>query len=505
MADRIPRQRADRTQLQQIIVGLSEGIILVDQDQTITWANSAALAMHGIDSIAELGGTVAEFRSRFELRYRNQNALPPEDYPMQRLAAGDLFSELVVRVARPGAHKHWVHQLRGLALTDAEGKPDGFVLVLEDETERYDAEERFERTFAANPAPAIIARLSDMRFVKVNQGFLELTGYLRESVIGRSVHEIDVFEGAKQRNHAIERLHAGETIPQMEASLRIADGTAKIVIVAGQPLEIGDAACMLFSFADLHPRKQAEDALRQSEARFATAFRMAPGPMAIVAVDGLRLLNVNDAFTSATGWRREEVIGRSEPEIGLWGSGPEHDELARLIQQTGHVFSVDIRLRTKEGGSRDYLLSAETVAINKEHCVLTVMLDITERKQTETELAAAIEAVMQDTSWFGQKVMEKLAGLSRRTPPERAGAAADSLSPRVREVLSLVAQGLSDGEIGVRLGVSRNTVRNHVNAIYRKIGVHRRSAVVVWARERGFGMQENAASKQCQTARKTRA
>ncbi len=45
--------------------------------------------------------------------------------------------------------------------------------------------------------------------------------------------------------------------------------------------------------------------------------------------------------------------------------------------------------------------------------MLSVMLDITERKQTETELLAAVESVMQDTSWLGQKIVEKLAGLTQ--------------------------------------------------------------------------------------------
>ena len=75
----------------------------------------------------------------------------------------------------------------------------------------------------------------------------------------------------------------------------------------------------------------------------------------------------------------------------------------------------------KDGRTGDYLLSAETVAINNEHCVLTVMLDITERKQTEADLLAAIEAVMQDTSWFGQKIVEKLASLTRHGRSESPG------------------------------------------------------------------------------------
>jgi DNA-binding CsgD family transcriptional regulator len=36
------------------------------------------------------------------------------------------------------------------------------------------------------------------------------------------------------------------------------------------------------------------------------------------------------------------------------------------------------------------------------------------------------------------------------------------------------------------LGLSQNTIRNHVSALYRKIGVNRRSAAVIWARERGI-------------------
>ncbi len=491
--DDTSRPRADRTQLQQIIVGLTEGIILIDLDGTIVWANEAALAMHGLRSADQLGGSVSAYRDRFELRYRNQHRLPPEEYPMQRVVDGESFSEVTVEVAPRGGEKRWVHEIRSLILTDAAGRPDCLALVLDDETERFNAEERFERTFNANPAPAIIVRLSDMRYVKVNHGFLELTGHVREAVIGRSMHEMDVLEGAEKRDLAVKRLHAGETVPQMEACLRLPDDQIKTVIVAGQPIEVGDAACMLFSFADLHPRKQAEDALRQSEARFAVAFRLAPGPMVIVALDGLRLLDANDAFTAATGWRREEVIGRTEAEIGLW-SGAEREEVARLVKQTGHVRSMDVRLRSKDKQGRDYLLSAETVMINREHCVLMVMLDITERRQTEVELLNAIDAVMQDTSWFGQKVVEKLASLTGRQAPDGPGPG--DLSPRVREVVGLMAQGLSDEQIASRLGVSRNTIRNHVCASYRRLGIHSRSALVIWARERGLGGEANLPGKQ---------
>ena len=167
-------------------------------------------------------------------------------------------------------------------LTNAAGEPNCLALVVHDATEWASAEERFERIFNANPAPAVICRLDDLCYVKVNQGFLDMTGHVHEDVLGRSVYEVDVLEQAERRELAIERLGEGATIPQMEAVPKLADGSTKAMVVAGQPIDMNDEACMLFTFMDLEPRKQAERALRQSEERSATAFQMAPVPTAIV-------------------------------------------------------------------------------------------------------------------------------------------------------------------------------------------------------------------------------
>ena len=73
-----PQDRADHRQLRQLIAGVTDGVILIEPDQTIAWANAAALAMHGVGEVEELGATVAEYRSRFELRYRNRHRPHPQ-------------------------------------------------------------------------------------------------------------------------------------------------------------------------------------------------------------------------------------------------------------------------------------------------------------------------------------------------------------------------------------------------------------------------------------------
>ena len=52
------RDSADLRHLRQIIAGLNEGVILIDPDQTILWANTAALKMHGVEAVEDLGATV---------------------------------------------------------------------------------------------------------------------------------------------------------------------------------------------------------------------------------------------------------------------------------------------------------------------------------------------------------------------------------------------------------------------------------------------------------------
>jgi DNA-binding NarL/FixJ family response regulator len=114
------------------------------------------------------------------------------------------------------------------------------------------------------------------------------------------------------------------------------------------------------------------------------------------------------------------------------------------------------------------------------------MLDITERKRSEEELIEAIEAVMQDTSWLSRTIVEKLAALRQSSRASRSTADLDDLTDREREILGLICEGMTDAQISAALSLSKNTVRNHVASLYRKLGVNRRGAAIIWGRERGI-------------------
>jgi PAS domain S-box-containing protein len=246
---------------------------------------------------------------------------------------------------------------------------------------------------------------------------------------------------------------------------------------------------MLFTFADLEPRRKAETALRHSEERFATAFRLAPIPTTIATMDDHRLVDVNEAFTSVLGYATQDVVGRAAADLGLWIEEAEQRRFQAVLDKGGAVRGFEARLRSKDGAEITCLVSAEAVTLSGRTCILYAFQDITQRRRSEAELVAAIETVMADASWFSRSIVEKLAVLRQPQQPGQSPvrAAVADLTPREREVLALVCRGRSDAEIAAELRLARTTARNHVVSLYRKVGVNRRSALVVWARERGIG------------------
>jgi PAS domain S-box-containing protein len=135
-------------------------------------------------------------------------------------------------------------------------------------------------------------------------------------------------------------------------------------------------------------RRQAEETLRESEARFSTVYHSSPVGIGISRLADGTFLDVNDAFLAIYGYTRDEVIGHTANELGLWP--PEaRARLVGELEKQGRVQNVEMKFSRKSGQTGDQLVSVELIELGGEKCILGLLTDITERKRNEAELIQA--------------------------------------------------------------------------------------------------------------------
>ena len=142
---------------------------------------------------------------------------------------------------------------------------------------------------------------------------------------------------------------------------------------------------------DITERKRAESALRESEEKFSTAFRLNPSAMVISNTADGGYIEANSAFERIMGWSREEMVGSTSLERGIW---PDVDERQRFLAQLGsqgYLRDVETKFRAKDGALKTVIYSAEMITLDNKPFMLSTWTDITERKQTEEALRESEE------------------------------------------------------------------------------------------------------------------
>ena len=143
---------------------------------------------------------------------------------------------------------------------------------------------------------------------------------------------------------------------------------------------VGDAV------ANALERKQSLDELRMSEEKFSMAFHGSPVAMTILSLATGRYIEVNKAYERNTGFRAEEVIGRTPGELGNYIYPADLERIRKAMSEQRRLGNMEAQYRTKAGDLRTVVISTELIEFGGEPCSLKVLEDITERKRIEKDL-----------------------------------------------------------------------------------------------------------------------
>jgi PAS domain S-box-containing protein len=265
------------------------------------------------------------------------------------------------------------------------------------QTALAESEARFSAAVQASPVLIGIARMSDERFVLANDAFLNWAGYTREEVLGHDTTELSVWERQEDREAFWAEMRRTGSIREWECRFRNRAGTQFTMLMSSEVIQLNHVPHLLCLVIDITARKRTEADLRESEARlresetrFSAAFHASPALIGILRMSDGKYVLVNDAHLNWLGCRREEVLGRTCLEMGMWENPAERDTLLKDVSVYGSIRQRECRWRNRRGDHFTMLLSVETIQLNDTPHILLMALDISRRKSAEVEIIKAL-------------------------------------------------------------------------------------------------------------------
>ncbi|SMB85188.1 PAS domain S-box protein [Deinococcus hopiensis] len=370
---------------------MTDGFVSLDRDLNFVYLNAAAAAISG---------------------------QRPEDFIGQHLFT--IFPELaesavfqtVQRARETGTAQSAVSYLEPFGKwIEATAYPaeDGFSVFTRDVTEHHQdqeqlrmSEDRFSKVFQASPMPIIISRLSDERFIDVNEAFLDQVGYLREEVIGRTSQETGLQVDRVDRDRIASEVSEGSPVQSREVRLHTRSGEHHDMVLSLVLVELEGEPCVVTLARDITAEKVAQRILEESEQRYrriATELQrtldLSLDMIASFDAAGC-FVTVSEACQQILGYAPEELLGR--PYLDFVHSEDQDRTAQEEVSITAGHTTITFQNRYLHRSGTVVWMEWAAVLLPGDSLMYCVARDITERRAAEEDQAylAAIVQASQD-------------------------------------------------------------------------------------------------------------
>lgn len=379
------------SQFRELLSAIPAGAYTCDADGLITYYNEQAAQLWG--RAPKLNDPSDRFCGSFKL-------FAPDGTPISH---DSCWMALALRDSKPYVGQEIVverpdgSRLTALAhanpLRDRAGNIVGAVNVLVDISDRRRADEVQNKLAAIveSSTDAIVSKTLEGFVTSWNAGAERLFGYTADEIIGQSIRRLIPADRQDEEEMILSRIRNGERVEHYESVRRTKDGRLINVSLSISPIRDGTGRIIGAAKVarDITAQKQANDALRESEQRFAQFMQHLPGLAWVKDLEG-RYVFVNDSAARAFQKTPAELLGKLDEEIFSPETARQFRENDRRVIATGIGGEMVETLRQDDGVHHSVVSKFPIPGREgKPALVGGIAIDITQRKHAEEALVAA--------------------------------------------------------------------------------------------------------------------
>ncbi len=388
------RLTASEERLRKIIREAQAGYFFIDFQGDYRDVNQSWLAMHGYADCSEILG------QPFSVTQNQVDLAAAQDLVDRLLSGQPTPPGTFSRRRKDGEVGYHSYSINPVISQGQVVGLEGFLIDIT-ETRRFElalceSEAKFRSLFNSMSELAVLheivrdpaGRVVDYRIIDCNQAFSQITGLSREKVVGVLASQAYGVAEPPYLEIYARTAETGEP-STFETHFQPMNKHFHISVFSPGPDKFATIA------SDITQRKQAEDALRQSEEKFRLAFATSPDAICLTRARDGAFLDVNQGFERILGYTRDELAGKTSLEVNVYADPNDRRQIVAGVWEHGSVSNYEARFRCKDGQLITGLMSATLLELDGETCILSITREIEQLKQAEAEKAQLADQLRQ--------------------------------------------------------------------------------------------------------------
>ncbi len=250
-----------------------------------------------------------------------------------------------------------------------------------------DSEEKFRQIFQQSGDMAVVTNLDTGAILEVNNQFVKRSRVPRELVVGRMDTDFNFFAEPAAREQFMKELLENGVVQNLEVQLNgLGYGRPMPALISAVVVRLNNQKCAIIVVREISDVREAERKMRNSETTLRKIFDANLDSVTTTDASTRRYTDVNHEFCRSTGFSREEVLGKTYWEIGVWPSREESDNFSAAMMRGGEVRNMRANFYAKDGTLIPCLMSGAMVELDGKLSVLTITRNIGDLLAAEEKL-----------------------------------------------------------------------------------------------------------------------